>query len=183
MNIYQILQEDHRRFQLLLDKLLERSKADSDEWKVALDELRSDLIPHAHAEEAILYNALRENDKSKDLVAHSYREHAMAEAEIRALGAAKMIDANWTSLVNKLRTDLLHHIEEEEGKVFASARQIFSEEEAQQLGAAFLKLKTEMSRDAHSVMASTIDLVANLLPRRLVEAFRNGFRGHRKSAA
>src|SRR5687768_12644658 len=87
MTIYEALSKDHREFERLLERLLQASNADNDNWKGILDELRRGVIAHAHAEEAVLYNALREADQAKGLVAHSYAEHAMAETEMRALGA------------------------------------------------------------------------------------------------
>lgn len=183
MNIYEILKKDHRKYESLLDRLLQESKAGNDAWKSTLDELRSDIIPHAHAEEAVLYNALREADQSKSLVAHSFAEHLKAETLIRTLGAAQVIDANWTSMVEKLREDVRHHIEEEEGKVFSAARTVFSEEEAHQIGQAFERLKAEMTKDADSMVASTMDLIANMLPPRLVEGFRKSIGSSRKTAA
>lgn len=130
------------------------------------------MIAHAHAEEAVFYNALREADESKSLVMHSYVEHAKAETEMRALGAAKFIDANWTSMVEKLSKDLRHHIQEEESKIFDAARKVFSEEETTQIGVAFERMKVETMKDGDSMIASTIDLIANLLPPRLTKSFR-----------
>ena len=183
MTIYDALSKDHREFERLLDRLLEASKADDESWKSILDELRRGVIAHAHAEEAVFYNALREADESKSLVMHSYGEHAMAEAEIRALGAAKMVDANWTSMVEKLRNDLLHHIQEEESRVFDAARKVFSDEEAAQLGLAFERLKEETVKGGDSILKSTVDLIANLLPPRLTESFRKHVNDTRPHAA
>lgn len=181
--IYDVLKNDHREFERLLDSLVAASRSDNDSWKAILDELRRGVVAHAHAEEAVLYNALREADQAKGLVLHSYGEHAKAETEMRTLGAAKLVDANWTSLVEKLRKDLLHHIEEEETKVFDAARQVFSEEEAIQLGAAFERMKLETAKGGDSMVASTIDLVANLLPPRLTQAFRKNIKSGRPHAA
>ena len=141
-----------------------------------LDELRRGVIAHAHAEEAVLYNALRETGAAKSLVIHSYSEHATAEAEIRTLGAAKMIDANWTTLMEKLSKDLSHHIRDEESEVFAAARQEFTAAEADQLGAAFERMKVEMAKDGDSMMASQLDLIVNLLPPRLTNIFRKNLK-------
>lgn len=176
MNIYQVLSQDHRVFEALLDRLVAASKADSDDWKAALDELRRSLIPHSHAEEAIFYNALREADQAKKLIVESYNEHAMAEGVVRTLGAAKVIDANWTTLAEKLSKDLRHHIQQEESEVFEAAQEVFSEAEAQQLGAAFERMKAAIEKDGDSVVASTVDLVANLLPSRLADSFRKGLK-------
>jgi hemerythrin superfamily protein len=172
MKIYEALSKDHRRFELLLEALLAASQEKEERWKPILDELRRGVISHAHAEEAVLYNALRDANEGKDLVMHSYAEHAMAETELRALGAAKLIDTTWTSMVEKLRKDLLHHIREEETRVFEAARRVFSEAEAEQLGEAFERMKVQMAKDGDSMIASTIDLVANLLPPRLTSSFR-----------
>ena len=183
MTIYDTLSKDHREFERLLDGLLEASKAGKDAWKGILDELRRGVIAHAHAEEAVFYNALREADQAKDLVMHSYGEHAMAETEIRTLGAAKMIDANWTAVVEKLRKDLLHHIQEEESRVFDAARKVFTDEEAAQIGVAFERMKAETVKGGDSMVKSTIDLIANLLPPRLTAAFRKHVNDARTHAA
>lgn len=172
MNIYDALSKDHRRFESLLDQLIAASKAGDEKWKTILDELRRDLIAHAHAEEAVFYNALREADKSKMLVAHSYAEHGMAEGQIRTLSVAKAIDQEWTGLAQKLSESLRHHIEEEETKVYDAARQVFDTQDAEQIGAAFERMKVETAKDGDSVMASTVDLIANLLPPKWGQAFR-----------
>jgi hemerythrin superfamily protein len=172
MIIYEALSKDHREFERLLGELVTASKANDDGWKRILDELRRGVLAHAHAEEAVFYNALREEDAGKGLVMHSYAEHAKAEAIMRTLGAAKLIDANWTSLVEKLREDLTHHIQEEESKVFDAARKCFSDDEANQIGAAFEHMKVETAKTGDSMVASTIELIANLLPPRLTNRFR-----------
>jgi hemerythrin superfamily protein len=183
MTIYEILSKEHREFEQLLDRLLEASKAGDDSWKGILDELRRTVVAHAHAEEAVLYNALREANEGTDFVMHGYGEHEKAELELRTLGVAKMIDTTWTSLVEKLRKDLLHHLEEEESRIFDAARQVFYEEEATQLGAAFERMKTEMANDGDSMVESTLDLVANLLPPRLTAAFRKNLGTGRSDAS
>ena len=182
MDIYTALSNDHREFETLLDQLLASSKRDDDGWKDALDTLRRGLIAHAHAEEAVFYNALRELGEAKAVIAHSYGEHAVAEGEVRALGAAKALDANWTSMMEKLSKDLRHHIQEEESRVFDAARQALSDEDAQQIGAAFERMKTVTAKDGDSMVASSIDLIANLLPPRLTKSFREGLAKLRKSA-
>ena len=182
MNIYDALSKDHRAFESQLSRLVSASKADNDSWKATLDELRRGVIAHAHAEEAVFYNALREADESKGLVMHSYTEHAAAETEIRALGAAKAIDANWTSLIEKLSKDLRHHIQEEESRVFDAARKVLSSDEAERIGEAFERMKVAMAKDGDSMLASTVDLVANLLPPRFTQSFRKNVQNLRKSA-
>lgn len=172
MQIYEALSKDHREFERLLDRLVEASKANDDGWKGILDELRRGVLAHARAEEAVFYNALREEEAGKGLVLHNYAEHTKAEALIRTLGAAKVLDATWTSIVEKLRDDLTHHIEDEESAVFAAGRNAFSDAEAIQIGGAFARMKVEIAKSGDSMIASTIELIANLLPPRLSSTFR-----------
>jgi hemerythrin superfamily protein len=183
MNIYDALSADHRNFERLLDAIIAASKSGDARWKSLLDELRTELIAHAHAEESVLYNALREEGTGEELVAHAYGEHAMSEAEIRTLGLAKLVDTTWTSLAEKLSKDLRHHIKEEESRIFDAARKAFSDAEAKQLGSAFEQLKTRMLPDGNSAMASTIDLIANLLPPRLSARFREHEAAQAKKSA
>ncbi|HKO50307.1 MAG TPA: hemerythrin domain-containing protein [Polyangiaceae bacterium] len=183
MTIYDALSKDHREFERLLERLLLAAKSEDDTWEDILDDLRRGLIAHAHAEEAVFYNALRETDQGEGLIGHAYGEHLMAESEIRALGAAKLVDANWPSLVEKLRHDLLHHIAEEETRVFDAARRAFNAEEAEQLALAFEQMKTATAKDGDSIVASTLDLIANLMPPRLTALFRKNTKpGHWRAA-
>jgi len=182
MNIYDTLSAEHRQFEKLLDRLVKSSKAGTEEWKTILDELRRDVVSHAHAEEAVFYNSLREENQSAGLVVHSYAEHATTEAELRTLGGAKLIDANWTSLMEKLSKDLRHHIQEEESKIFDAARQVFTDEEAEMMGQAFERMKQETMKGGDSMVSSTLDLIANVLPPRMAGGFRKRVQDLRKSA-
>ncbi|MFM2419243.1 MAG: hypothetical protein RL385_3966 [Pseudomonadota bacterium] len=161
MDIYRALSKDHRHFEALLKTLVASSSADGEKWKTVLDELRREVIAHAHAEEGVFYNALRETEASKGLLVHSYTEHATAEGELRALTVAKAIDANLNTMIKKLSKDLRHHIQEEESQVFEAARKVFSADEARQLGAAFERMKLETMKDGDSLISSTVDLIVN----------------------
>jgi hemerythrin superfamily protein len=182
MDIYTALSEDHRLFESQLDQLVALSQAGDERWKTVLDQLRRGLIAHAHAEEAVFYNALRESGEADSAVLHSYVEHATAEGEIRSLGAARALGANWTTMAKKFAEDLRHHIKEEESRVFDAARMVLDDDDAEKIGAAFQRLKGEMAGDGDSMVASTVDLIANLLPPRLSNSFRENVSRSRKSA-
>jgi hemerythrin superfamily protein len=179
MNIYEALRSDHKKVHHLLDQLVASSEKDTTKWKHLVDKIRDELIPHSRAEEAVFYNAIREKDPS--IILHAYGEHAMAETELRTLQAMKSIDVNWTALAKKLREDLLHHVKEEESKVFAAAKKIFTDEEALMVGKAFAQLKPAIKEQ--SLAGTTLDLIENLLPRRFAAGFRkNILNEHKKSA-
>lgn len=183
VDIYEALSEDHRKIESLLDRLMPASRAGGEGWKPLVAELRTALIPHAHAEEAVLYNSLREVDQAESLVSEGYREHFMVEQELLAIEAAAKVGKPWTSMIEKLDKDLRHHIQDEESRVYEAAGEAFTEEEALQLGAAFLRLKTDMKGTADSMTESTLSLMANLMPPRLMERFRKNVHFVHKDAA
>jgi hemerythrin-like domain-containing protein len=84
--------------------------------------------------------------------------------------------------MEKLSTDLRHHIKEEETKIFDAARQVFTDEEAELMGQAFARMKQETMKGGDSMVASTMDMIANMLPPRMAGGFRKRVQELRKSA-
>lgn len=166
MNIYDDLKQDHQKVKALLADL--SSAETAEERRQLVTEIRDLLVPHSRAEEAVLYNTLREFDQSKEVVAHSYQEHVKAETLLRALQVTETVALNWKTGVDKLREDLEHHIEEEEDKVFSAAKRLLAEEEAVQMGKAFRQLKPEIGA---GILSSQVTLMANLMPPRLRDSF------------
>jgi hemerythrin-like domain-containing protein len=78
---------------------------------------------------------------------------------------------NWRATAQKLKEALHHHIEEEEGKIFSTAKQVLSVEEAEMMAQAFEKLKPEVREQ--SSFKSALDLVANLMPARFTSIVRS----------
>lgn len=171
MLIYDALKKDHEKLKPLLNELIESAKADEKIRVRIIAQIRDELIPHARAEEAVFYNSLRTIDGAKELVAHSYAEHLEAETILRSLQAMEIVNADWTKLAMKLKEGILHHIEEEEGRVFEGAKKVLAVEEAQMMAQAFEKMKPEI-RDS-GFIENTMDLVVNMMPQRFAEPLRN----------
>jgi iron-sulfur cluster repair protein YtfE (RIC family) len=158
----------------LMDRLIQSADASSDQRNALIREIRNALIPHSRAEEAVFYNAIRQENQEKKqsqaLIQHSYSDHMMAEGLLRSLQVTGLVDLGWRQTATKLREALSHHIQEEETEVFAVARKVLSDEESQQIGAAFVQLKPAI--EAQGIVGTSLDLVANLMPGRFVETFR-----------
>ncbi len=167
MLIYDALKKDHETLKPLLQQLVE-SATGSDERRKLIDKVKDELIPHARAEEAVFYNGLREiqNTEIKKLImAHGYGEHAEAEAILHALNGVEGLSLQGDRLARKLQKELEHHIEEEESEMFEAARQLLTEEEAEMMGEAFLRLKAEIAEQGE--MRNMLEFVVNLMPDRL----------------
>ncbi len=171
MLIYDTLKKDHEELKVLLNELVMLNENEDDRRHSLIDEIRDELVPHARAEESVFYNSLRSLDAAKDIIMHSYKEHMEAETLLRTLQLQDKIDAKWKETAKKFREAILHHIEEEEGKIFNVARQLFTEEEAVMMSEAFEKLKPEVREEGF--VKNTIDMVANLMPVRFAQAVRS----------
>ncbi len=165
MMIYEELKKDHKKVLALLDQLIASEKSGPDAWSALVQQIRDELVPHARSEEAILYNALRDLEPSKDTVGHAYSEHAQAEAVLRGLQLSDALDLKWVGAVKQLRESLAHHISEEETRVFSAARAVFSDQEATAMGEAFVQMKPRVREQ--SFAGNTMEMIANALPARL----------------
>lgn len=168
--IYDALKKDHDKVKGLLSELVDLSDDAGDRRETLINDIRDELVPHARAEEAVFYNSLRQIDGAKEVVMHGYEEHVEAETLLRALQVADKIDAGWRATAKKLKDALEHHIEEEEGKIFDTARAVLIDEEARIMAVAFEQMKPEIREGGF--MANTIDMVANIMPTRFAASLR-----------
>ena len=67
----------------------------------------------------------------------------MADLLIKELQDLPKGDERWGAKFKVLQENLEHHIDEEEGPMFRTARGLFSREELQALGAKMMKMKAE----------------------------------------
>lgn len=171
MQIYDELKNDHLKVLSLLDRLIASADATAEARNELIEKIRDEIVPHSRAEEAVFYNSLRDIDEVKSMVAHGFAEHMEAETYLRALQITGKVGAGWTTTARKLRDALAHHIEEEEGEIFAAAKKVISDEEAEMIGKAFVQMKPQVREEG--LMGTTVDMIVNMMPPRFVTSFRN----------
>ena len=169
--IYETLKQDHDKVKALLNQLIALPEDSVEEKSRLLEAIRDDLIPHSRAEEAVLYNSMRLVDESKTLAMHGYREHMEAETLLRTLQLGDKLKLNWKDTARKLKEALEHHIEDEEGEMFETAQNLFTEEEAMVMNDVFLKMKPQVQQEGF--MKNTLDMVTNMMPPRLTDAVKD----------
>ena len=171
MHIFTALIKDHEVVKELLSELVSLDESDTEARDELVQEIRDNLVPHARAEESVFYNSLRALDTNKDVVMHGFREHMEAEALLRLLQVEDKLNLGWKNTAKKLKHAVEHHIQEEEGKIFATARHVISKEEGETLGDLFEKVKPQIEEEGF--MKNSFDMVVNMMPVRFATAIKN----------
>lgn len=169
MNIYDALKADHLELKEVLNELVNLEQ-DDDYRMILIEQIVSSLIPHSRAEESVFYNSIRAVSSDNSPVMHSYKEHLEAETLLRTLQVKDKANFDWKNTAIKLKKSLEHHIQEEENRIFVEARKYFSNEEADMMGEAFLKMKQRVAKEGF--MKTSFDMVVNLMPPRFIEKLK-----------
>ena len=142
----QLLETDHRRMEELL-----RTGEETTENAIAtrtslLDTISREFGIHELIEEKVLYPALKARPEATDIVLEGYQEHHVADVLIEELQALSKDDERWGAKFKVLQESIQHHIEEEEGTMFRTARAVFSRDELRALGLRMAQMKADAQK-------------------------------------
>jgi hypothetical protein len=129
-----LLKQDHDKVKGMMDKLGKTTERAEVTRTEGLDELKHELTIHESIEEEILYPALKEFAKTKDIALEAYEEHHVVDSILSELEQTPVGDETWAAKFSVMRENLEHHIEEEENEMFKQARQVMDEGELSELG-------------------------------------------------
>lgn len=137
MDIYKALKQDHEEAKEMLEKLSDTTERAVKTREETFEKLKTELTAHSRAEEAVFYAALRDHDESRDDALEGEQEHHMVDILLKELSQMDVSDEQWTAKLTVLKEQIEHHVEEEEGEMFDTAKKLFSDEQAESLGEAF----------------------------------------------
>jgi hemerythrin-like domain-containing protein len=136
-----MLEAEHRR----LEELFEQGEQTTDravkKRTQLLEALAAALQVHEKREEKILYPALKPHREAREIVLEGYQEHHVADVLVRELRALPKDDERWGAKFKVLKENIEHHIEEEEGEMFRTARRVLTREERQEIGARMKQIR------------------------------------------
>ena len=141
MDAITLLEADHRRLESLFKQGEETTERAVKGRRELLATLSKALTIHEMIEEKVLYPALKEFPEARDIVLEGFQEHHVAELVLKELHEVAKDDEQWGAKFKVLKENIEHHIQEEEGPMFRTARGVFSREELQAMGAKMLKMK------------------------------------------
>ena len=134
-DVVSVLMKDHREVEAHFQDL-EKLPPSDHEWRRELTEKAiTELVRHSVAEEAYLYPAAREKLPDGDKIAdHDIEEHAEAERTMKELERTDASDPRYTALLEKLMSEIRHHVHEEETELFPMLERHADAQELQELG-------------------------------------------------
>lgn len=132
MNALDILKEDHQKVKGLFQETTRTSE--QKQRRDLFDKIDTELEIHAHIEERIFYPALEEHEELKDMVAEALEEHQQVKVLLEEIEEAGPESHEFGAKLQELMEMVEHHVEEEEGEMFPKVREVFDEEELEELG-------------------------------------------------
>ncbi|MBI3802177.1 MAG: hemerythrin domain-containing protein [Nitrospirae bacterium] len=148
MNAIDLLKEDHEKVTELFEKLEPTTERAVKKREELFEKLRNELEIHAQIEEEIFYPALKESDETRDIVLESYEEHKIVKQLLEEMDTLGKESEEWTAKLTVLNENVEHHVEEEEGEMFKSARKVLSKEQLEDLGAQMEAQKEKLGKAA-----------------------------------
>jgi hypothetical protein len=143
--IFELLKLDHDKVKDLFKKA-EESK-DRASLKKIFEQIETELSIHSAVEEEYFYNKLYVSDELKELLTEAMAEHENIENQIVDVEDKFLQNAiNEEQLaagIKVLEESVVHHIKEEEGKMFEMVRNALDEEKLIEMAELFSKGKQE----------------------------------------
>jgi hypothetical protein len=150
MDAMSLLKEDHQKVKKILAELESTTERGVKTREELFTKVKRELVVHEAIEEEILYPALKEHPKTKDIALEAYEEHHVVDMVVAEIDGVAYDDAQWGAKFKVMKENLEHHIEEEEGEMFEHAKQVFDEDELVRLGDSMMARKQELMRQQSS---------------------------------
>jgi iron-sulfur cluster repair protein YtfE (RIC family) len=139
-----LLKDDHDKVKAMLDKLDKTTERAEVTRRDGLQALKQELTVHEAIEEEILYPALKEFAKTRDIALEAYEEHHVVDTIMSELEQTPVSDETWGAKLTVMKENLEHHIEEEEDEMFRQARRVMDQSELSELGDRMAARKEEL---------------------------------------
>ena len=147
MDAITMLKTDHDKVKKLLTELETTTERGVKTREELFATIKGELTVHEVIEEEIFYPALKSHPKARDIVLEGYEEHHVVDVLMGELESLDVSDETWGAKALVMKENVEHHIEEEEGEMFKQARQVFDQQELEDLGARMARRKESAQRE------------------------------------
>ena len=146
MDAFELMKKDHEKVSGIFEKLEPTTERGVKTREELFAQLKSELDIHAKVEEEIFYPAIKEAKETHDITLEAFEEHKVVKGLLAELDALAKDDETWGAKFTVLKENVEHHVEEEEGEMFKSARKVLTKEQIEELGERMQAAKTEQKK-------------------------------------
>ena len=147
MDALRLLKADHDKVKKLLAELETTTERGVKTRQELFATIKGELTVHETIEEEIFYPALLEKAKTHDITLEGYEEHHVVDLLMGELEDLDVADESWGAKAKVMQENVEHHIEEEEGDMFVKTRQVFDDDELEELGERMQARKESASKE------------------------------------
>ena len=144
-----LLETDHRKLEDLLKRGEETTPDASVRRADLLRTITTELNVHETIEEKVLYPALKAHPEARDIVLEGFQEHHVVDLLVRELHAVSKNEEAWGAKFKVLKENIEHHIDEEEGEMFRTARAVFTQQQLRDMGVKMARMQALARRSRH----------------------------------
>ena len=147
MDALKLLKADHKKVKMLFGEVDELGDRASSRRQKLFQQIDQELTIHSKIEETIFYPEFRRRagkGEERDEVLEAYEEHNLVKTIIGELENLDPKDETYKPKLSVLKEMVEHHVKEEEGPMFKMARELFDQEELDELGERLMTAKEEL---------------------------------------
>lgn len=154
MLIYEELKRDHDRLREIMARI---DHATSTQRADLIAEFSSELLRHVRIEEEVFYRSLLDESSLENRTLVALEEHRNTELRLVELVRAgqivgKLNGPEWEQRFARLRGGLEAHLDWEEEELFPRAKQIVSNDEAEELADLYEEMRNETLMESRSLV-------------------------------
>ncbi len=146
MDAINLLMQDHQKVDGLFQQFTQGGT--HYQFEQLFEQLRADLTLHTQIEENIFYPAVAKYPELADMVKEAYQEHAGVKKELEQIAGLDNTTTTWSDAMQKLMTDVKHHVAEEENEMFPKLREVMTQQHLEDLGQQLQDAKSKGNMDA-----------------------------------
>lgn len=145
MRVTTILKKDHRLVSGLILTLEMTPKFNSTVRKSLFEQIHSNLMAHAQAEEEVFYPAVRNIAFGQQAeINEAYEEHQTIKNLLAQMSSADPMSDEFDNKLAELKGSIQHHVEEEETEIFQLCETRMTKEQLVEIGRQLHDRKKEL---------------------------------------
>ena len=129
--LFELLKREHRQVEKWMAQIEDGAESEREDLFTTLQDA---LEKHMQMEERHFYPQLKKIKELKELAADAVEEHERAKNFLSQLEDLDVEDDEWFSAFTEMRQAILHHVQDEEKKIFPGCTQFMKAQLLQEIG-------------------------------------------------